>query len=67
MNDTPSEAEARLYLAGVIELFSGVRRGMVFQVLANGVFLVGRHVENITKATSTVNSLRASAFGFIHR
>jgi hypothetical protein len=53
-------------MSRVIELFRGVRRGVVFQVLANSVFLVGWHVEYITKATSTENDLLASALGIIH-
>ena len=40
---------------------------MVLQVLADGVFLVGWHVEYIAKATSTENFLLASALGFVHR
>jgi hypothetical protein len=39
---------------------------MVFQVSANGVCLVGWHRKNITKATTAVGPLLASALWLVH-
>src|SRR6267154_3091721 len=57
---------AFFYPSGVIVLLCGVRRGMVFQVSANGFFLVGWHRKYITKPTTAVCVFLASALWLVH-
>jgi hypothetical protein len=66
-NGIPFTVDEHLYRSRVIELFCGVRRGMVFQVTADSLFLVGWYGEYIAKSTATEDNLLASALGFVHR
>lgn len=57
------------YPSAVVVLFCGVRRGILFQVSANGIFLVAWHRKYITKATTAVGAqgrLLASALWLVN-